>query len=248
MKLQGKYIKPPIIEAICEFRLSDDTEWDPTIPGLLFSKINSDFPFKNKRKIQKIYFKKNPQGGFQQEVTISERAIFLSKDKKKEIQVGNRELAIICLKPYPSWNKFQPIIKLAYKTLDSIISLKGFKRIGLRYINKIQFRDKNIDLDEFFEFRPYFGKKIPQMMSSFNLTVLLPFSEGCDSCKVILHNTISQNNEMGFILDFDYFLVKPFDNDSSNCLTWIEEAHNKIEALFEGSITDKLREIFGVKK
>jgi hypothetical protein len=29
------YAKPPIVEAVCEFRLSPDTEWDLTVPGLV---------------------------------------------------------------------------------------------------------------------------------------------------------------------------------------------------------------------
>jgi len=41
-----KYAKPPIVEAVCEFRLTHDTRWDLTVPGLLYEKLKASFPQK----------------------------------------------------------------------------------------------------------------------------------------------------------------------------------------------------------
>jgi uncharacterized protein (TIGR04255 family) len=41
------YNKPPLIEAVCDFRFSSPQPWDWTIPGLFYERIQSDFPNKN---------------------------------------------------------------------------------------------------------------------------------------------------------------------------------------------------------
>ncbi|MGQ0654564.1 MAG: TIGR04255 family protein [Betaproteobacteria bacterium] len=39
-----KYKNPPIIEAICEFRFSETSPWDLTIPGLIYELVKDKFP------------------------------------------------------------------------------------------------------------------------------------------------------------------------------------------------------------
>lgn len=41
------YNKPPLIEAVCDFRFSSTQPWDWTIPGLFYEQIRLDFPNKN---------------------------------------------------------------------------------------------------------------------------------------------------------------------------------------------------------
>jgi uncharacterized protein (TIGR04255 family) len=41
-----KYEKPPIIEAVCEFRFSGKSKWDLTIPGLIYDSVKDEYPQK----------------------------------------------------------------------------------------------------------------------------------------------------------------------------------------------------------
>jgi uncharacterized protein (TIGR04255 family) len=38
-----KYRSPPLVEALCEFRLTPDTPWDMTIPGLFYETVKHAF-------------------------------------------------------------------------------------------------------------------------------------------------------------------------------------------------------------
>jgi uncharacterized protein (TIGR04255 family) len=46
------------------------------------------------------------------------------------------------------------------------------------------------------------------------------------------------------MLDIDYFLVQPGAVKVVDALAWVEEAHSRVEEVFEGCITDELREMF----
>ena len=47
-----------------------------------------------------------------------------------------------------------------------------------------------------------------------------------------------------WMLDIDYFLAHPRAVEATRALDWVEEAHNQVEQIFEGCITDRLRELF----
>ena len=49
-----KYLNPPIVEAVCEFRFTSDTQWDLAVSGLLYKKIKDDFTNRMKIIIQYV--------------------------------------------------------------------------------------------------------------------------------------------------------------------------------------------------
>lgn len=240
-----KYANPPLIEAVCEFRLTPDSKWDPTIPGLMYEKVRGEFPNKEQRLIQEVELTQDSQG-MRQQLRTSERAWFLSDDRKTFVQIGTRLLAINRLKPYISWAEFRPKIEKAFETLlDTADDAKGLQRIGLRYINRIEIPGASVDLDDYFEFRPFLGSNLPRSMASFIVGCLLPFFDGRDSCRVQLTNAVPEDyGNSAFLLDLDYFLDRPQAVPENEVLEWVETAHERVEELFEGCIKDSLREIF----
>jgi len=246
--MSKKYKNPPILEVVCEFRFTLDTEWDITVPGLLYEKIKNDFPFKERRSVQEIEFTHEGQQ-LKQEVKSDERAVFLNKNRNKLIQVGNHLLTINCLKPYSSWQNFKPKIEQALQNLSEIVEIKGIQRIGLRYINKIEIPYEQIDIENYFEFRPYLGTNLPQKTVEFLVGTTFPFEKDRDSCRLILKNAVPDNpKQSAFILDIDYFLSQQRSIKPDEGLEWVETAHNHVESVFEGCLTDKLRKLFGEEK
>jgi uncharacterized protein (TIGR04255 family) len=53
-RMSNEYKNPPAIEAVCEFRLSPETEWDITIPGLIYERVKEKFPIKEQRTFQNV--------------------------------------------------------------------------------------------------------------------------------------------------------------------------------------------------
>jgi uncharacterized protein (TIGR04255 family) len=242
--VRKKYENPPLIEAVCEFRLSPDTPWDLTAHGLIYEKISDEFVNKEEISIQEVTLVKTAEG-LQHSVRSDQRIRFLTDDKKTFIQLGTRLLSVNRLKPYSTWEEFKPRIEKAFIALNETVEVKNIQRIGLRYINRIDIPSQTVDLDTYFDFKPFLGKKLPQLLQSFIVGCEIPFRDGQDSCKVQLTNTIPEAPESSsYILDVDYFLAKAETVVKDDALEWVEMAHNNLGDVFEGCITDSLRKIF----
>jgi len=241
-----KYRNPPLVEAICEFRLTQNTHWDLMIPGLFYEGVKNEFPHREQRSVQELQLIQGPQG-IRQELRVSERALLFSPDRKLVIQLGPHILVVNALKPYPTWEGFKPRIEMAWKKLQEIVDVQGLERIGLRYINRIELPQKEeIRLSDYFDFYPTIGPRLPQIMASFIVGAEFSYEEGRDRCRVQLTPAADSGSgeKSAFILDIDYFLAQPQAVEVSEALQWVEEAHARVKEIFEGCITDKLRELF----
>ncbi len=246
-KMGKKYANPPLVEAVCDFRLAPDCKWDLTIPGLIYEEIKDEFPQKEQRFFQDLKIRPSDKG-FQQLVNSEQRVLFLTKDRNIFVQIGDRLMAINCLKPYPTWQEYKPRIESAYGALIKRVNFEKFQRLALRYINRIEIPGEHLESNEFseyFNFRPFLGKGLPQDIQDFILGCKLPFSDGRDGCKIQMNNIVPDDpKNTALLLDIDYSLIQEDTVSINDVPEWLEEAHKKIETIFEGCITDRLREIF----
>ena len=239
-----KYKNPPIIEAVCEFRFTQDTHWDIAIPGLFYEQVKDPFSKREQRVVQEVEITSGPQG-LQQQVRLVERILMFAEDRKTLVQLGPRLLVINSLKPYPTWRGFKPYIERAWKGLQDIVEVKVLERIGLRYINRIELPTQSAKLGEYFEFYPFISPRLPQDLVSFIAGGEFAYADGRDHCRVQLTPAPGATNEkVAILLDIDYFLVRRSGVEVSRALDWVEEAHSRVEEVFESCITDRLRELF----
>jgi len=244
----AKYKNPPIMEAVCEFKFAEDTKWDMTIPGILYSEIQKEFPHKEQHLIQQVNIttKDAPP---KTQIRKIEQVRFLNNDKTTLIQVGPRTLSINQLKPYKTWSDFKHYIEYAFDILNKKTKLSAPQRIGIRYINKVEIPLQVANLNDYFEFRPYFGKNMQKSYNSFIVGCVFPFNEDRDSCKVELTSAVPENDgSSAFLLDIDYSLAKPQSVPIDASLEWVEDAHDETDNAFEGCISKPLRDIFGEVK
>lgn len=252
--MKNKYKKSPITEAVCEFRFDAGSPWDMAIPGLIYENIKQQFPIRKQlKRINVNVLAVNDS--FTQEVTAIDQIRFLNEDERTFLAVSPHMLSAHILTPYSSWTNFLPLIKLGFNTYCQIVAPKGFNRIGLRYINKIEFDvgetdgDDKIDLEDYFEFRPYLGKKMNQDYHSFSLSTEQTFEDLRDNFKILLRNERSRKgNQLSIILDFDYSLLKPGRVSLEAVFDWVDKAHLRIYDTFEVCIREKLRMKFEQEK
>lgn len=239
-----KYSDPPLIEAVCAFRLPPESKWDLTIPGLMYPKLTKNYPGKEQRPVSEVELKQT-EAGIVQNISTSERVFFHAENRNAFVQLGPNLLSVHCLKPYPTWQSFQPRIDEAFKALTETVAISALERVGLRYINRIEIPSLEVDLDHYFDFRPYLGERLPQAMVTFLLGCELPMGEGKDCCRVQLSRAVaSEEGSSAFMLDVDYFAIAPRSVVVDQALDWVEKAHAQVESVFEGCITDASREIF----
>ncbi len=238
-----KYKKPPVVEALCEFQFMPGQPWDLTIPGLIYEKTKNDFPDKQQQVGIGFQFRPTERGVEQKAEPAPPRMQFHRKDKTALIQVAPDLLAVNQLVPYPNWEKFKPVILKNLEIYLSIAKPKGFKRIGLRYINKVKIDSESVELNEYFNFYPHVPVELPQFHNSFISRVEIPY-DGNDRMLITIANASPEGDNVSIVLDLDYITTDIESISLENTKKWIEEAHIFIEKAFEGCITDKSREIF----
>ncbi|MCS6889060.1 MAG: TIGR04255 family protein [Chloroflexus sp.] len=242
------YANPPIVEVVCEFRLSQETLWDLALPGLIYEKLRDQFPHREQRLLQEFGIEQSSEG-IRQEIRTSERILFFTDDRRMFVQVGPRLIAVNCLKPYPTWAHFKPIIVRTWQHVIDTVAVRGIDRIGLRYINQIELAHVQANLADLFQFYPYLGPHLPRQMSSFLIGSEFVFHEQRDRCRVQLMSLEIDSPVIATVLlDIDYFLARSNGVAVDRALDWVETAHSEVEAIFEGCITDQLRALFGEGK
>ena len=231
---------------MCEFRFSPETAWDLTIPGLLYEKIREKLPLKEERVLQETQISEGPAGEALQEVSVNKILVFLSEDRQCFAQIGDRRLTIHTVKPYITWTNFKPVIAHVFSALVGLLTESHIRRIGLRYVNRIEIPGNHVELIDYFNFGLRIGKTLtPREITEFIAGSVFPFADRRDACRVQTGLALPKVKDISaFLLDLDYFLRVPDSIQTNQVMDWIENAHTTIEEIFEGCITDHLREIF----
>lgn len=240
-----RYKTPPIIEALCECRFIPSQQWDLTIPGLIYEQVKDEFPQREQKMGIGVQFKPTERGIEHKIEPAPPRIQFHKKDKTALIQVAPDLLVVNQLKPYPTWKRFKPLILRALDVYEKIANPKGFNRIGLRYINKIDTDADYVELSEYFDFYPYLPKKLPQIHTNVISRVEIPYYNGRDQMLITIANAPQEIPEkISILLDIDYVMNKPGDLEIKDAGEWIEHAHSSVEDAFESCIKDKCRTLF----
>ena len=239
-----QYSSPPVVEVVCEFRFSEKTEWNDTLADRFHEAVRETFPERDQIVEHQFEFEVTPDKS-QSKNGKRERPVFLTPDRRMFIQFGERIVSIHCLKPYPSWEKFLPIIEKVYRTLSEVTDIKGVDRVGLLYVDKIEIPGTAIDLTEYFGFRPVIKGYKPESFVNFLVGVDLPFAGQRDLCRLQLTRAVAEREGYSaFLLTTDYFLRNQQGILPDEVLTWLEEAHATIKKIFLNCITGKLEKIF----
>lgn len=247
--MSRKYKNPPIVEAFCEFHFIPSQPWDMTIPGLLYDEIKDEFPDKKQQMGMMVGFQPK-ESGLEQKVEMNQRMQFFRNDKSALVQVGADMLTTNHLLPYPTWEGFKPLTVRILGVYKGIAKPNGFKRIVLRYINKVDFEKvASIELTDYFNYYPFIPGSLPQSHETFNVRVEIPYEEGRDRLLLILTSIIpGKPGLLSLSLDLHYIMAIPERITFDQFSDWIENAHTVIEEAFEACITDKSRELFEEEK
>lgn len=238
------YRKPPLIEALCEFQFVGE-EWDWTIPGLIYQELKDRFP--QKRQAQVVEFEvqaEHPQ--FSQRVKGGPgRMQFLRADESALVQVGPNLLVVNHLPPYPHWGEFKVLIFDALSIYQRVARPTGFRRIGLRYINRIEVPETDFDLPTYFNLRPHLPAAIAAPYDTVLMRIGLQYEEDQGQLLLTFARTLDgDTTASAFILDLDFATTSADELRPDNVRNWVEQAHHRIEMAFEACVTDPLRQLF----
>jgi uncharacterized protein (TIGR04255 family) len=240
-----KYKNSPIIEALCEIQLVPSQPWDLTLPGLVYERVKDQFPDKKQQIGVGVQFRPTEKGLEHRVEPAPPRVQFYRKDKTALIQVGPDLFVVNHVKPYPTWDVFKPLILGNFQAYTGVANPRGFKKIGLRYINKIIFNAESINLEEYFNFFPAMPEDLPQLHEGFISRVEIPYLNNRDRMIITISNaTPEAPKTLPIILDLDYIMILQEGISMEGFEGWLEQAHSATEKTFESCITDKCRILF----
>jgi uncharacterized protein (TIGR04255 family) len=237
-----KYKSSPIIEAICEFQFELDPTWDFTVLGLFYEKLKKTFPVRKQITQLDAFVAVSIKPTFISTIPLMH---FFKDDGSALVRVGQDFLSINHLSPYPSWEDFQAPIKEGLQAYVEAAGSVRFRRVALRYLNRIEFEDE-VRLDDYLNFRPFLGETLPQDFRSFMVGAQLSGNDLEGTVDLRLRTVDAGDlDAIVVFLDVTYILSHPEEIKLTNVFARIDGAHKRVEEVFEACITDKLRQNFG---
>jgi uncharacterized protein (TIGR04255 family) len=237
------YSNPSLIEALCEFQFEPSQPWDWTIPGLVYDKVKKEYPKKKQQNViemearveQNELMPSIKKGGVA-------RLQFLREDETALIQVGPNLLVVNHLKPYPTWGKFQEMIKSGLAVYRDVANPKSLKRVSLRYINRLEVPQAQVEIEDYILAVPNIPKPMPQVFATWIQRVEIPFVDS-NGMMVIQSGLVQPHNPdtIVFLLDLDFITINIQKINLDNVMEWVARAHDDVEKSFEVCITDKMR-------
>lgn len=116
-------------------------------------------------------------------------------------------------------------------------------------VNKIKIPKNQFELKEYLLLLPEYNDKVFTKCFDVMMGLHTSYNDGRDILRTHLSTTHLEGKEIGstFTLDFDYFLGQAGRIGFAEIDHWLIDAHQRIEDVFEGSITDNTRRLFGEK-
>lgn len=241
------YLNPPLIEAICELRFEPSQPWDWTIPGLIYAELRHDFPKRKEQRALGIEVQEGPQELRHRVHRQVDRMQFLRQDEKALVQVGRDILAVNHLRPYPSWPEFRRLITRALEIYHAVAAPTGYRRISLRYINRIEIpEDGPFEIQKYLKALPQVPDSLPQSFAGWALRTDIPF-EQINGVLTLQSGSVLDSPLPGksvFLLDLDFAVLDPELVAIHEAIPWVDQAHDAVETAFEACITEATRSLF----
>lgn len=162
------------------------------------------------------------------------------EDSSAMVQVGQHLLVINHLLPYAGWAEFSELIRKVLNEYLELVKSPSFRRVGLRYINRIPQHSREIG--DYTTLTPPIPPGMGRSLVNFHQRYELLYEnpEG-----VLIHQTgmqRTQDDDTALLLDLDFGSVTGSVPDMEEVVPWLDSAHIRIEESFRASINPDLLE------
>ena len=235
--------KPPLIEALCEFRFDPSSPWDWTVPGRLFDKIGQEFSERAQVQGLGVQIQIGPGPAPAAHLSTGPERVQLKRpDGSAMVQVGPNLLAVNQLRPYPQWEAFRDLIMRVFSTYRDVTDTISLSRIGLRYINQLELPEGPVQVGDFITLKPPLVGPLDRQLQGFyqRYEILQEAPVG-----VLVHQTGIQKAEERrvIIVDLDFGSHEVTNlQDAGAVEAWLDSAHERVEEAFIASLNPVLYE------
>jgi uncharacterized protein (TIGR04255 family) len=153
------------------------------------------------------------------------------------------------LAPYPGWEHLRERGRAAWSEWRANVTYSAVKRIGIRYINRIDVPIKNaelLDIDDYLRLTPRVPDLSKKPLNGFLVQVTRPTD--LEHWSVSISSTIATPppliNHVSMVLDIDVFRTEHLPGRETDLWDCIDAVRPLKNAIFEACITDEARKLF----
>jgi uncharacterized protein (TIGR04255 family) len=237
------YKRPPITEAVVEFRLAAPISIEQV--EKVKSQLTSEYPLPP-QAVQKLAI--HP-GSLQQPSIELDGYRMVSSDAANIAVIGRSAFSISRLAPYTGWEDFISKARLNWAAWRKVVGWHEVARIGVRYINRIDVPnpdEKPILIDEYLLFRPIFPDfEGGQGIDTFAINGSMGIANS--AFRLILNAGLTVSplvKTTSFLLDIDVSQETRLPRNDDALWSLVEQIRDLKNRIFEASITDRSRRLF----
>jgi len=244
-KPDKNYRNPPIQEAICEvhFELSEPLSLQKI--ELLKPVWSESYPDQKVVQERSVNFHLSPEGLQTKEGNLGHRLICKSADGKRLVQLSGLFIAINQLSPYAGWEElFRDTILERCDNLQKVIGPLRFKRVGLRYINRIDVPQVPLNWGEWFKLKLPAPSLRGFKQREFQMQFHQELSDGRRFVINLAALPVREDKISPVMLDLD-LIWEGTAREPGELRQVLEQVHGPHRLVFEAYLSNKVRKLFG---
>lgn len=242
---KAEYTRPPITEAVIGITFSNPLDSSQLTSAT--AKLQVNYPHKQNVTTVGVSVAINSANPEENKAdlkpSIGHR---LSTDDQTQLVVlWPDSFSLSQLAPYQGWDAFVTRFERDWQVLKRELGFREIKRIGVRYINRIDIpaEGNSIKHEQFLNIYPQLPSLI-NIVGAYAIQTLVHLDE--IDCQLTINSANVPSPILGyisFVLDIDIYSEKPPQNDAG-IVDLLNRIRVKKNAVFEACITDHSRKLF----
>jgi uncharacterized protein (TIGR04255 family) len=240
------YKSAPITEAIIDIRVELATGSDASSLEPVQAQVSGQYPTREDLMMveQQLSFK--PDSG-----TDAKRTklgyLYRSADTKNVFQTRINGFTFSRFSPYENWESLRSRARQIWDIYKETAKPTRTTRVAVRYINRIDMPTPMKDLREYLRTLPDISPDLSQVLNGYVMQLVMA-QKDFGGMLSLIEATVNPPGPNVFSVNLDIDLFKETSEFDSDEKIWqfLEILREKKNEVFEGCITDKAREMFGL--
>jgi len=245
--IRRQYARAPIVEAVLE--ILADVPADIT-PEVLGNQLESERP-KYDQRLDVSTFETGltfdatgvtPLSTPQRELL---GYMFVDTRNHRSFQVRRNGFLHSKQAPYEKWESLRDEARRLWQLYLAAARPTLVRRLGLRYINRLDLPVGAPDLKEYLLTGPEIAPGIAQSLSGYTMQLDIPQTD-IPNCLLVIREAIvkpPRPDVFSVVFDMDILNGQQFSPSDAAIWTALEQMHARADEVFERSITDRVREL-----
>ena len=234
----GAYKRPPITEAVIDIQFTVPVS-DSDVSRLQ-RRLAKTYPLVENRLTWNVAF-----GPGTLQVNQAPAGVKLStRDGLDIVIIYQHGISNSRLAPYNNWDTFRQRAYRVYTVCMKILGYHAAKRLGVRYINRLDIPSKHIQLNDWVRLAISLPAELPPALTNFGMHTSLMLPNGVH---LNLHSATVDFpllDHSSLLLDIDVYVEASIPNIPADLWALIDTLRTCKNSVFESCITDRARELF----